>query len=1268
VSLRLALSLAALAIVAVTLLIPAYAPGAEAATGRWTGRYYNNLTLSGSPAVTRDDGTHLDEFYDASPASGIGDDDWSASYTRDDTYSAGTYRLTATGDDGIRVFVDGTLRLNAWVDQGPTTYFTDITLTGGSHTVRVELYDAGNSATVIFTIVNVNTIPQGWQGEYFANATLSGSPLRTRNDGEVIDFTWNDTAPGSPFPGVIPNDNFSVRWTRTMTFSEGVYKFSTLSDDGVRVYVDGQLIIDYWIDQPPTEHTANKQMTAGQHTVVVEYYDSGGGALMFMNLEYRPDLGGFVTDVMVGGMPEYTPTVFDFAPDGRIFIAYRDGRVKVWDGTQLRDFYTISGVNTVGDRGLLGLALDPNFATNGWVYLGYTNDVNPADDDGPKTNKVIRIRGGTPSANAADPATLQVLLGKLATTAAKPSCQDWPANSDCIPVDHLSHAIGNMKFGPDGMLYVATGDGASYATVDQRALRTIDKTSLAGKILRVDPNTGAGLSSNPFWTGNANDNASKVWAMGVRNDFRFNFKPGTNVIVSGDVGWNVWEEINVIVPGRNLGWPCYEGPFEQDGYAAYQACQDLYNAGTAVPSIYWYEHPPDSAVVGGDFTGANGYSSKYQNTYFWGDYARDEIHVLKLDANNQVVPGSVDIFTSAADGPVQIETGPDGNIWYLSLNAGELRRIRFVGDNRPPVAAASGTPTAGAAPLTVNFSSAGSNDPVAGQTITYAWDFGDGGTSNQANPSHQYTSNGNYTATLTVTDPFFLTDTDTVQITVGNNAPTADITAPADGGHYDIADTITFNGSGTDPEEGTLAASKLQWRISLIHCNELALINCHTHVELTPTGTGGQFVVADHGDFTYYEIKLTVTDSAGLQGTKTIALTPNRVNLSFTSNRSGIQITVDGTSQTVPFSRSVPRKSAHTLFASSPQNPGGGNVYFSAWSDSGAQQHGINALSDATYDAVYVDPTATPTATNTATATPTKTPTATATNTPTATATATPTATPTNTAVATATPTATGSAGSPTPTPTATSTPTPGAPSATPTDTATATPTIAPVDTDGDGISDGADNCVSVQNPGQENSNAEPIPLPSPFAFDDATNPTTSPLGDACNPDVDSDRLPDAQETAQGASAGNRDSDGDLVLDGAEVACGTDPADALSEPVGPDADFDLLPDTCESAAGTSASNRDTDGDRLIDGFEFLRIGTDPASADSDGDACNDAMELGSVNGDRRVTAIDLGQIAQRYASEMTDPAYSPYFDLNKDGHVNSLDLQLSAQQFGDCPS
>lgn len=1042
---------------------------ASAGAGFWTGNYYNNMTLSGTPAAKNIDEPasaspsatpSLDYFWPLAPQNGVNADNWSARWTRSDTYPAATYRITVTADDGIRVYVDNTLVLDAWYDQPPTTYWVDKPLTAGTHTLKVEYYDDTGGATVRVTVQDVATLPPGWSGQYFPNQNLSGSPAITRNDGDTINFDWETGSPDLS----IPVDHFSARWTRTINFQEGVYQFSTTSDDGSRVYVDGQLVVNAWQDQNLVTTTANKQMTAGDHTVVVEYYDDAGGAAMEFDYQFRPDLGGFVTDAVASGLN--LPTAFAFAPDGRIFIALKGGQVRIVKNGALlaTPFYTVSPINTYGDRGLLGIAIDPNFATNHYVYLSYTYDVDPSNNTAPKTNQVIRV---TANGDVALAGSKLVLLGSDNGTAASPTC-DITVNSvstsgvwttatphrlvvgnsitlsdpisdavpviaagtytvssvssntkfkvtgitsltqagttttfyktdgDCIPTDEDSHSIGALKFGPDGMLYVASGDGSSYWTVDGRALRVQDLNRYSGKILRVNPANGQGLSDNPYYNGNLNAVRSKVWAYGVRNDFRFNFKPGTTTLFTGDVGWDTWEEINVIPSGsgKNLGWPCYEGFPQQPGYAAFQECQDLYSAGTAsAPLITWDHSAGTAASVGGAFTGANGYSSKYQNTYFYADYAVNTISVLKVDASNNVVPGSQSLFTADADGPVDLEIGPEGDVYYLAINAGELRHIRYVGDNRPPVAQATATPDAGPVPLTVSFSSVGSSDPDAGQPISYDWDFGDGSAhSSSANPSHEYDAIGNYTVTLTVTDPYLLTATKTLLIQAGNSPPTATISSPADGSHYNIGDTITFSGSGSDTQDGTEPPSNLAWAVVMWHCLNADFTNCHTHPITSSTGAGGSFPVTDHGDFTYFVLSLTVTDAGGLTDTKQATITPNRVNISFNSVPPGVVIAIDGGTGTTPFTHSVPKHSQHVMYASSPQTVGGTSKVYSSWSDGGAQQNSVIADADATYTVTFVDP---PTPTPTATSTPTASATATSTGTSTPTATATPTPSPT---------------------------------------------------------------------------------------------------------------------------------------------------------------------------------------------------------------------------------------------------------------------------------
>jgi glucose/arabinose dehydrogenase len=943
----------------------------------WTGQYFNNKTLSGSPALTRDDGSALDFTWGTgSPGPGVNADNFSVRWEKTSTYTAGTHRFSAITNDGMRIYVDSVLVLDKWFDQPATAYTVDYPLTAGSHTVRVDFYEGINTARAKLDIQNIGGTTGSWSAQYFANKTLSGTPALTRQDA-AINFNWGQGSPGAG----VPTNNFSARWTQTVDFQAGVHEFTVTSDDGARVFLDGALILNYWVDQSATTHSVNRTVTAGQHTIVVEYYEGGGNATMQFSFALNPLIGGFYEESVVTGLD--LPTAFAFVPDGRIFFAEKSGVVRVYKNGLLlpTPFYTVTPVNDHHDRGLLGIAVDPNFASNGYVYLSYTYDNNPSDPDGEKTAQVIRV---TANGDVAQSGSKVVLLGSVTGNSADPSCEDWPLTADCIPSDYDSHSIGNIKFGADGMLYVATGDGASYNTVDVRALRAQSIDRLAGKILRVNPANGQGLTDNPFYNGNLNSTRSKVWAYGVRNAFRFGFKPGTNTIFSGDVGWSLREEVNVATSGRNLGWPCYEGTLQQSGYAAYSQCQALYSAGGVTFGVHTYDHnPEDAAVVAGGFTGTNNYPPEFQNAYWFGDYSRDEIRAFKVDASNNMVPGSMKLYTNGAHGPVQIEVGADGDVYYLSINGGELRRVRHVGGNRPPVAVAGATPSNGLTPLAVNFSSAGSNDPDAGQTVTYDWDFGDGSAhSAAANPSHTYTTAGTYTARLTVADPFGLTATDTEVIQAGNSAPTATITAPDNDAKYDVGDVITFGGTGSDTQDGALPGASLAWSVVMKHCADGTYTpsTCHPHTHHSQTGASGQFTIADHGDFVFYEVFLTATDSGGLTDTEKVTITANTVDLTFDANRAGIRVTVDATDQVVPFTRTVPRKSAHTIFAASPQTVAGGTYDFSAWSDGGAQQHVITANAAGTYTANFADPpTPTPTATPTVTATGTVPPTATTT-------------------------------------------------------------------------------------------------------------------------------------------------------------------------------------------------------------------------------------------------------------------------------------------------
>jgi len=371
------------------------------------------------------------------------------------------------------------------------------------------------------------------------------------------------------------------------------------------------------------------------------------------------------------------PTDFDFLPDGRILVAEKSGLVRIAvNGSVLpTPFIDLrSQVNDYWDRGLLSVAVDPNFESNGYVYFLFTYEHDATDYSGPKTARLIRV---TASGNTANPATAVTILGSVVGD----SCDDFPAGADCIPSDGPSHSGGGMEFAADGTLFVTLGEGANFNASTPQALRAQDMRSLGGKLVRITTD-GKGLPSNPFWTGNADDVESKIWALGFRNAYRFSLRPGDGTPYVGDVGWVSWEEVNVAQAGANLGWPCYEGALIQSAYSSYGPCQQLYAAGTATPPIITWDHSTGgSAVTGGVFYTGDNYPAEYQGAYFYGDYARNFIRYAHMTANHQVASGPFS-FDEAAGGPVDFEMGPDGNLYYLSITTGEVRRIVY--DANPP--------------------------------------------------------------------------------------------------------------------------------------------------------------------------------------------------------------------------------------------------------------------------------------------------------------------------------------------------------------------------------------------------------------------------------------------------------------------------------------------------------------------------------------------------------------------------------------------------------
>ncbi|MFC5286939.1 PQQ-dependent sugar dehydrogenase [Actinokineospora guangxiensis] len=716
----------------------------------------------------------------------------------------------------------------------------------------------------------------------------------------------------------------------------------------------------------------------------------------------------FTDTAVISGLT--MPTNAAFAPDGRVFVAEKSGLVKVFDSPsdttatvfadlrpQTHDFW---------DRGLLGLAVDPRFPARPYVYVGYTHDALPGG-----TAPQWGDQCPTPPGATDKGCVVTARLSKLVMGSGGTAVQEQPLITDWCQ-QYPSHSIGSVVFGPDGMLYVGGGDGASFNFADYGqvgnpcadppspagvtlsppnakggALRSQsvrrpagEPVSLDGTVIRVDPDTGAAAPGNPFAAG-ADANAQRIVAYGLRNQFRFGFRPGTDELWLGDVGWGTWEEINRVpnatdAVAENFGWPCFEGSARQSGYdgANVTVCESLYSSGGQSAPYYAYNHA--SKVVAGDACptggssvsgiafedGTSNYPAAYRGALFFADSSRGCIWAMRLGPNGQPNPNDIVAFVTGVNAPVQLLTGPGGDLYYIALGAGQLRRVSYVGGgNRPPTAVGTATPSSGPAPLSVQFDASASTDPDQGDTLTYAWDLDADGQyddSTAATPTRTYLSTGVVEVGLRVTDPDGASSTTAVPVTVGappGQDPVPHIDTPTTALRWTVGQPLTFSGQAVDPQDGPLPASALTWRLTIQHCSTQG--SCHEHIVQNWNGiSSGSFIAPDHEYPSHLELTLTAEDSTGRTATKTLALMPKTVDLTFTANPSGAKLVVGGIQSTTPFTRTVIAGSNNSISAPSPQNYGLLNLKYkyTGWSHGGAQSHNIVAPStNTTYRANY---------------------------------------------------------------------------------------------------------------------------------------------------------------------------------------------------------------------------------------------------------------------------------------------------------------------------
>jgi glucose/arabinose dehydrogenase len=711
---------------------------------------------------------------------------------------------------------------------------------------------------------------------------------------------------------------------------------------------------------------------------------------------------GFTDTAVVTGLT--SPTAVSFGTDGRVFIAEKSGLIKTYDSladttpTIVADLRP--AVHNFWDRGLLGLALDPTYPARPYLYTLYALDAEPGGTFPRWGDQCPNPPGATQ-----DGCLITGRLSRLTLNASHVAITETPLITDWCQ-QFPSHSIGTVTFGPDGALYVSSGDGASFNYVDYGqtgnpcgdpplpagsnlspptaeggALRSQsvrrpagEPVTLDGTVLRIDPDTGDGLPGNPYFS-SANPNARRIIASGLRNPFRMTTRPGTSELWAGDVGWGTWEEVNRIPvandsTAENFGWPCYEGAARQGGYdsANLNLCESLYAPGDPGHNApyYAYNHsakvvPTDpcptggSAIAGLTFENGSTYPGDYRGALFFADYTRNCIWAMRAGASGQPDPGQLVPFVTGAAGPVQVVTGPGGDVFYVAMNSGELHRVSYPVGNRPPTAVATAEPSSGSAPLTVQFNGTGSSDPD-GDDITYAWDLdGDGAYDDSTSSQPVFTYNTSTLVGLQVRDGAGATGTTTVAVSVDeppSDDPLPVIDSPPSTLQWSVGQTVTFSGHAIDRQDGTLPASALSWQLTLQHCPS----NCHAHVVQTFDGVAsGSFAAPDHEYPSFLELTLTATDSSGRSASTTVQLNPRTVTLNFATSPSGLQLAVNGIAQATPFSRTVIVGSSNSLSAPTPQTAGNKTYTFASWSDGGAGTHNIIAPAvSTTYTARYV--------------------------------------------------------------------------------------------------------------------------------------------------------------------------------------------------------------------------------------------------------------------------------------------------------------------------
>jgi glucose/arabinose dehydrogenase len=592
---------------------------------------------------------------------------------------------------------------------------------------------------------------------------------------------------------------------------------------------------------------------------------------------------GFAQVLVKNGIT--SPTAIAFTPDGRIFVAEQTGKLRVIkDNTLFPTPFVQLTVNASGERGLIGIAIDPDFSTNNFIYLYYTVPGSPLH------NRVSRF---TANGDVALPGSEVIILELDPLSSA------------------TNHNGGAMHFGKDGKLYVAIGENATPANA-----QNLD--TYHGKLLRINKD-GSVPEGNPFTTGS--EQRKRVWAYGLRNPYTFAVHPESGQILVNDVGQGTWEEINdATIGGQNFGWPTTEGKFDAATYPNF------------TNPVYAYSHGSGDgkgcAITGGTFfyPSATNYPSVYWGKYFFQDLCNQWINTL--DVSNTVrSPFAIGLPASA----LALTNGIDGNLYFVSRGTGALYKIIYNNTTTPYI---TNHPVA----MTVaEGESATFNVTALGTTpFTYQWQKDGADILNATASSLRIDAvtlqdEGDYTVIVANSAGSTASNSASLKV-IMNAAPVAEITLPQAGATYTAGTEIEFSGAGNDTEDGVLPATNFRWQINFHH-------DTHKHDEPPVEGiSSGSFSIPNEGetsDNVWYRIILTVTDSDGLEGKDSVDVLPNKSSLAITTDPPGLEVLIDGQPFLTPVNITSVEGILRTIGVNTLQSIEGDNYEFTSWSNGG---------------------------------------------------------------------------------------------------------------------------------------------------------------------------------------------------------------------------------------------------------------------------------------------------------------------------------------------